>query len=201
MRTKFSFRQSYASPGINGRFLAFANAHIKEARECRQHGAHLIWTAGSHDVLVYETQIVESSGNGTIAYPGLVLCVKGGTPAVREVLDSISEEARKMLKDKVHGYPGLRSVVYEGIDLVPVSALTSFLRTYLESRFEHLFGSPGRQGGGGDERGIAGILPRSRGGKPVPSPSHPQTGNISPIEDGRQEMSITGSASGGTRDT
>lgn len=138
VRTRCSFRQSYAPPGLIGRFLAFSNAHIKEARECWQHGAHVIWTPGSHDVLVYETQFVENSDSGSVAYPGLVLCVKGSTPAVREVLDSLAEEVRKLFKDKVHGYPGLRSLVFEGTDVVPVSALTSDLREYLENRFDYL---------------------------------------------------------------
>lgn len=105
VRTRCSFRQSYAPPGLIGRFLAFASAHIKEARECWQHGAHLIWTPGAHDVLVYETHFVENSDAGGVAYPGLVLCVKGSSPASRGVLDSLVIEVRRLFEDKVHGYP------------------------------------------------------------------------------------------------
>lgn len=119
------FRQSYTPPGLICRFLTLANAHIKEARECWQHGAHVIWTPGSDDALVYETHFAENSDSRSVAYPGLVLCVKGSTPAAREVLDSLAEEVRKLLKYKVHGYPGRRSVVFEGTDVAPVNALTT----------------------------------------------------------------------------
>lgn len=138
VRTSCSFRQSYPPAGIIGRFLAFANAHIMEARECWQHGAHLIWTPGAHDVLVYETHSVETVGEDSVAYPGLVLCVKSSTPEVREVLASLVREVRRLLEDKVHGYPGICSVVFEGTDNVYVRDLTSDLRKYLDNRFDRL---------------------------------------------------------------
>ena len=133
VRTSCSFRQSHLPPGIVGRFLAFANLHIMEARECWQHGAHIIWTPGAHDVLVYETHSVATDGDDSVAYPGLVLCVKGSTPEVREVLASDTREVRRLLEDKVHGYPGLCSAVFEGADDV-----TSDLRKYLDNRFDRL---------------------------------------------------------------
>ena len=138
VRTRCSFRRSYAPPGIIGRFLASSNAHIKQARECWQHGAHLIWTPGAHDVLVYEAQSVELSGTTSVAYPALVLCVKGNTPEVRQVLDSLTEEVKRVLEDKAHGYPGLCSVVFEDPEVLRVSDLTSDLRQYLDNRFEQL---------------------------------------------------------------
>lgn len=138
VRVTCSFRQSYAPPGIVGRFLAFANAHVKEARECWQHGAHLIWTPGCHDVLVYETQCVEQIASGRVAYPGLVLCVKGSTPAVYEVLDSLAEKVRRLFGDEVHGYPGLRSENFGDTEVVRVRDLSSDLRKYLDKRFDRL---------------------------------------------------------------
>ena len=138
VRTRCSFRRSYAPAGIIGRFLASANAHIKQARECWQHGAHLVWTPGAHDVLVYEAHSVEMSGTSSVAYPGLVLCVKGNTPEVRQVLDSLTGEVKRLFDDKVHGYPGLCSVVFEDAEVVHVGDLTSDLRKYLDNRFERL---------------------------------------------------------------
>lgn len=138
VRTSCSFRRSYAPPGIIGRFLAFANAHIMEARECWQHGAHLIWTPGSHDVLVYEAHSVEAYDDRSVTYPGLVLCVKGNSPEVREVLASVTSEVKRLLQDKVHGYPGLCSVVFEGTDEVYVGDIIGDLRKYLDNRFDRL---------------------------------------------------------------
>lgn len=147
VRARCSFRQSYAPPGLVGRFLAFANSHIKEARECWQHGAHLIWSPTSHDVLIYETHSVEKSDGGSVSYPGLVMCVKGSSPAARNVLDILTAEVRMLLEDKVHGYPGLCSVVFEDTDEVHVSDLTDDLRTYLENRFDQLGALVGKVAG------------------------------------------------------
>lgn len=144
VRTRCSFRQSYAPPGVIGRLLAFANAHIKEARECWQHGAHLIWMPGAHDVLVYETHFVEKVETGRVAHPGLVLCVKGNTPEIRLILDSLKGQVRRLFEDKVHGYPGLCLAVFEDTDEVHVSDLTSDIRTYLDNRFERLEAMVGR---------------------------------------------------------
>lgn len=138
VRVRCSFRRSYAPPAIIGRFLAFSNAHIMEAKECWQHGAHVIWTPGAHDVLVYETHSVETIGDDSVAYPELVMCVKGNTPAVREVLASLTEEVTRLFESKAHGYPGLCSVVFEDTDVVHVRDLTSDLRKYLDNRFEQL---------------------------------------------------------------
>lgn len=138
VRTMCSFRQSYAPPGVIGHFLAFVHAHILEARQCWQHGAHLTWAPGGHEVLLYETHSVESSDSDSVSYPGLGLCVKGNTPAVRVTLESLKTEVRSLFQDKVHGYPGLCSVVFEGTSEVQVSDIMSDLRKYLESRLEQL---------------------------------------------------------------
>ena len=137
VRTRCSFRRSYAPPGLIGRFLAFANAHIKEARECWQHGAHLVWKPTLHDILLYETHSVERDDSGSVAYPGLALCVKGSSPAARDVLDGLTAEVKRLFADKSHGYPGLCSVVFEDTDEVLVSDLGD-LRTCLENRFDQL---------------------------------------------------------------
>lgn len=138
VRTRCSFRRSYAPPGLIGRFLAFSNAHIKEARECWQHGAHLIWSHSAHDVLVYEAHFDEQRISDSVSYPGLMLCVKGNTPEARNVLESLTSEVERLLTDKVHGYPGLGSVVFEGTETVGVSMLSADLRRYLDNRFDRL---------------------------------------------------------------
>lgn len=138
VRTRCSFRQSYAPPGIIGRFLAFSNVHIKEAKECWQHGAHLIWSQAAHDVLVYEAHFDEQRISDSVSYPGLVLCVKGNTPEARNILASLTDEVERLLTDKVHGYPGLASVVFEGTETVGVNTLSADLRRYLDNRFDRL---------------------------------------------------------------
>lgn len=138
VRVRCSFRRSYPPPAIIARFLAFCNANILEAKECWQHGAHVIWRPGAHDVLVYEARSIEQRGNDRVSYPGLVLCVKGNSPAVREILATLTEEVKRLCEDKVHGYPGLCSLVFEDTDVVRVSDLTSDLRKYLDNRFDTL---------------------------------------------------------------
>ena len=138
VRTRCSFRRRYAPPGIIGRFIAFSNAHIKEARECWPHGAHLIWSHAAHDVLVYEAHFDEQRVSDSVCYPGLVLCVKGNTPEARNVLGSLTDEVERLLTDKIHGYPGLGSVVFEGTETVSVTTLSADLRRYLDNRFDHL---------------------------------------------------------------
>ena len=138
VRTRCSFRRSYAPPGIIGRFIAFSNAHIKEARECWPHGAHLIWSHAAHDVLVYEAHFDEQRVSDSVCYPGLVLCVKGNTPEARNILGSLTDEVERLLTDKIHGYPGLGSVVFEGTETVSVTTLSADLRRYLDNRFDRL---------------------------------------------------------------
>ena len=84
VRTRGSFRQSYAPTSLVGRFIAFTNAHIVVAKDCSQHGAHPILTHGLYDVLVDKNHFVERSEGDNVAYPGLVLCVTRSSPGARE---------------------------------------------------------------------------------------------------------------------
>ena len=101
VRTRCSFRRSYAPPGLIGRFLAFANAHIKEARGVltARSSPHLeSWLARCP--FVRDSLGGKKNDSGSVAYPGLVLCVKGSSPAARDVLDSLTAEVKRLLEDQ-----------------------------------------------------------------------------------------------------
>lgn len=138
VRTHCTFRQSYAPPGIIGRFLAYAADNIKEAKECWQHGAHLIWSPGNHDVLLCEAHFAEKRSKDSVSYPGLVICVKGNTNAARDALDMLKKKVGSMLSDEARGYPGLRPPVYEGTTTVRVSDVVERLSLYLDNRLDRL---------------------------------------------------------------
>lgn len=139
VRTKCSFRQSYAPQGLIGRFLAFANANIVKALVCWQNGAQLIWADGPnrdhHDVLVYETHSSDTD-SGSMAYPQLVLCVKGSTADIHGVLDGLRGAVETLFVDKVHGYPGLGYIDFDDSVTVLTDAFTGDLRQFIRTEFE-----------------------------------------------------------------
>lgn len=130
VQTIATFRRSHAPCGIIGRFLAYSASKVASSGDCWQHGAHLWWETG-HQVLVCET-LVEK---GHRTFPAIAICVKGNSAEAILVREDVTDILLSLLRDDVHGYPGLCSPALEVSKTLNSNEFQRFIRVYLDVKF------------------------------------------------------------------
>ncbi|CAM9181758.1 unnamed protein product [Ectocarpus sp. 8 AP-2014] len=130
------FLRSHAPTGIIGRFLAFTSSRFEASGECWQHGAHIQWKKDSneHDVLLCETTIEKDIMPGQSTLPAIAICVKGKTAEAKGVLREVGDQLLSLLRDNIHGYPGLRSPIFDEVNITQSDQFQVHFERYLATK-------------------------------------------------------------------